>query len=59
MMRFPWLSRRLAIGVAVLALTLGGSLLEPAGVLAGAGGSPGAPTFFMRCSGGEHFPEAT
>ncbi|MGH2561190.1 MAG: hypothetical protein ACRDJH_19145 [Thermomicrobiales bacterium] len=38
---FPWISRRIVIGLVVFALTLGGFLLQPTGALAGVGGSPG------------------
>jgi hypothetical protein len=41
MARFPRISRRIAIGMVVLTLTLGGFLLQPAGALASVGGSTG------------------
>lgn len=41
MVHFPWMSRRIVIGLVVCTLTLGGFLLQAAGALAGVGGSPG------------------
>jgi hypothetical protein len=48
-------SRRIAVGLVALTLTLGGVLAQPAAALAGFSTSPGpAP----RCSSGQHFSEA-
>ena len=52
-------SRRIGIGLVVLTLTLGGVLLQPARALAGISTSPGSPGLALRCSSGEHEPEAT
>ena len=53
------IARQIGIGLVVLTLTLSGLLLQPAQVLAGVGGSPGAPGLNVRCASGDHVPEAT
>lgn len=53
------ISRRIGIGLVVLMLTLGGAMLQPALGLTGVGGSPGSLGLALRCSSGEHVPDAT
>ena len=57
--RFTRLSRRIAIGLIALTLTLGGVLLQPAAALAGFATSPGPVGLALHCSTGEHIPDAT
>jgi hypothetical protein len=49
-------SRRIAVGLVALTLTLGGVLVQPASALAGFSTSPGPA---LRCSSGQHYSEAT
>ena len=55
-------SRRIAIGLVALTLTAGGILLQPTAALAGFGASPASAAsagLALRCSSGEHLPDAT
>ena len=52
-------SRRIAIGLVALTLTAGGILLQPTAALAGFGTSPASAGLALRCSSGEHLPDAT
>ena len=56
MIRSARFSRRLAIGLVALTLTLGGGLLQPVSALAGFSTSP---DLALRCTGGEHYSDAT
>jgi hypothetical protein len=58
MVRSTRFSRRVAIGLIALTLTLGGVLLQPAAALAGFGSSPDSPGLASRCSSGQHYSEA-
>ena len=55
MIRSTRFSRRVAVGLFALSLTLGVTLLQPVAALAGFGSSPGSSA---RCSSGQHYSEA-
>ena len=59
MVRSTRFSRRVAVGLIALTLTLGGVLLQPAAALAGFGTSPGPAGSASRCSSGQHSSDAT
>jgi hypothetical protein len=59
MLRSTPFSRQIAVGLVSLTLTVGGALLQPAAALAGFGNSPGFAGLSVRCSSGEHLPDAT